>query len=149
MSVSASGRRCRRDPQRPVVCFDESPIQLIGEVHEPVPCAPGQIERYDCEYRRNGTANLSVFLDANRPWRRVKVTERRGADFAVCKPERVFFAPAGNAPHLVSAAIFSLPGGRIRVEIRSKAERAGCVFDHSRRACRAAFDRSVLEFAHR
>jgi len=73
------------DPKRPVVCFDESPIQLIGEVRQPVPAALGQIERYDGEYRRNGTANLFVFLDVNRPWRKVKVTERRtGEDFAVC-----------------------------------------------------------------
>jgi transposase len=73
------------DPKRPVVCFDESPIQLIGEVRQPIPAAPGQIERYDCEYRRNGTANLFVFLDVNHPWRKVKVTERRTAeDFAVC-----------------------------------------------------------------
>jgi len=78
------------DPLRPVVCFDESPIQLIGEVRRPIPPEPGQIERYDCEYRRNGTANLFVFLDANRPWRRVKVTERRTAvDFAVCMRELV------------------------------------------------------------
>ena len=55
------------DPQRPVVCFDESPIQLIGEVRRPIPPEPGQVERYDCEYRRDGTANLFVFLDANRP----------------------------------------------------------------------------------
>jgi hypothetical protein len=73
------------DPKLPVVCFDESPIQLIGEVRQPVPAAPGQIERYDSEYRRNGTANLFVFLDVNRPWRKVKVTERRAAeDFAAC-----------------------------------------------------------------
>ena len=45
------------DPQRPVVCFDESPIQLIGEVRQPIPPEPGQLERYDCEYQRNGTAN--------------------------------------------------------------------------------------------
>ena len=54
------------DPKRPVVCFDESPTQLIGEVRQPIPARPGQIERYDCEYRRNGTANLFVFLDAHR-----------------------------------------------------------------------------------
>jgi len=73
------------DPQRPVVCFDESPTQLIGEVRQPTPPAPGQPERYDCEYRCNGTANLFVFLDAHRPWRHVKVTERRTArDFALC-----------------------------------------------------------------
>ncbi len=73
------------DLRRPVVCFDESPTQLIGEVRQPVPAAPGQPERYDCEYRRNGTANLFVFLDAHRPWRHVKVTDRRTAqDFALC-----------------------------------------------------------------
>jgi transposase len=76
------------DPQRPVVCFDESPTQLIGEVRQPISAKPGQIERYDCEYRRNGTANLFVFLDVNRPWRKVKVTERRAAeDFAACMRE--------------------------------------------------------------
>ena len=73
------------DPKRPVICFDESPTQLIGEVREPIPAAPGQPERYDCEYRRNGTANLFVFLDAHKSWRHVKVTERRTArDFAFC-----------------------------------------------------------------
>jgi hypothetical protein len=40
------------DPKRPVVCFDESPIQLIGEVRKPIPAKPGQLERYDSEYRR-------------------------------------------------------------------------------------------------
>src|SRR6202022_3919879 len=78
------------DPQRPVVCFDESPTQLIGEAREPIPAAPGQPERYDCEYRRNGTANLFVFLDAHKPWRHVKVTDQRTArDFANCMRDLV------------------------------------------------------------
>ena len=73
------------DPKRPVICFDESPTQLIGEVREPIPAKPGQLQRFDCEYRRNGTANLFVFLDAHQPWRKVKVTDRRTAgDFAHC-----------------------------------------------------------------
>ena len=76
------------DPKRPVVCFDESPTQLIGEVRQPIPAEPGQIERYDCEYKRNGTANLFVFLDVQRPWRKVKVTDSRAAvDFAACMRE--------------------------------------------------------------
>ncbi len=62
------------DPKRPVVCFDESPVQLIGEVRQPIPAKPGQLERYDYEYRRNGTVNLFVILDVHRPWRKVKVT---------------------------------------------------------------------------
>jgi transposase len=78
------------DPERPVVCFDESPTQLIGEVRQPIPAMPGRLERYDCEYRRNGTANLFVFVDAHRAWRKVKVTEQRTArDFAQCMRELV------------------------------------------------------------
>ncbi len=78
------------DPKRPVVCFDESPTQLIGEVRAPIPAEPGRPERYDCEYKRNGTANLFVFLDVNRPWRHVKVTDRRaGEDFAGCMRDLV------------------------------------------------------------
>ncbi len=78
------------DPQRPVVCFDESTTQLIGEVRQPIPAEPGKPLRYDCEYKRNGTANLFVFLDAHRSWRKVKVTERRTAgDFAQCMRELV------------------------------------------------------------
>ena len=78
------------DAARPVVCFDESPTQLIGEVRAAIPVKPGQPERYDCEYRRNGTVNLFVFLDAHRPWRKVKVTESRAArDFALCMRDLV------------------------------------------------------------
>ena len=78
------------DPKRPVVCFDESPIQLIGEVRQPIPARPGRPERYDYEYQRNGTANLFVFLDVNRPWRKVKLTERRAAkDYAKCMRDLV------------------------------------------------------------
>jgi transposase len=76
------------DPKRPVVCFDESPTQLIGEVRPPIPAEPGQLKRYDCEYKRNGTANLFIFLDVHRPWRKVKVTDNRAAvDFATCMRE--------------------------------------------------------------
>ena len=78
------------DPQYPVVCFDESPTQLIGEVREPIAAGPGRPARYDCEYRRNGTANLFVFLDAHKSWRHVKVTDHRAAeDFAHCMRDLV------------------------------------------------------------
>ena len=76
------------DPTRPVICFDESPTQLIGEVRAPIPAEPGRLERFDFEYKRNGTVNLFIFLDVNRPWRKVKVTERRAAaDFSQCMRE--------------------------------------------------------------
>jgi transposase len=78
------------DPKRPVVCFDESPIQLIGEVRVPITPKPGKRYRYDSEYKRNGTANLFVMVDANRSWRKVKTTDRRAnEDFAVCMRDLV------------------------------------------------------------
>ena len=76
------------DPQRPRVCFDERPVQLIGETRVPLPPAPGQPARYDYEYERKGTANLFVTFSPDGPdgrggWRQVAVTERRTKhDFA-------------------------------------------------------------------
>lgn len=71
------------DPDWPVVCFDETPIQLIGETRVPIPPKPGSTARFDYEYKRNGTANLFVFVDAHHPWRHVEVTDRRtNLDFA-------------------------------------------------------------------
>lgn len=75
---------------QPVVCFDETPVQLIDETRVPVPAAPGRSARIDYEYRRNGTANLFVSLNAHQPWREVKVSDHRaGADFAHCMRELV------------------------------------------------------------
>lgn len=71
------------DSKNPVVCFDESPTQLIGETREPIPAKPGQHERYDCEYKRNGTTNLFVLINPKDGWRNVDVTEHRTKiDFA-------------------------------------------------------------------
>ena len=44
------------DPQRPVVCFDETSTQLLAEVREPLPAQPGRPRWEDYEYRREGTA---------------------------------------------------------------------------------------------
>ena len=78
------------DPKRPVVCFDETPRQLIGEARVPVTAEPGKRARYDYEYVRNGTANVFMFVDIHRPWRHAKVTDHRGcADFAECMRELV------------------------------------------------------------
>jgi hypothetical protein len=71
------------DPKRPLVCLDEASKQLIGEVAEPVPAAPGQPARIDYEYVRNGTANLFMISEPHAGWRHVEVTDRRTAvDFA-------------------------------------------------------------------
>ena len=65
------------DPQRPVVCFDETSKQLVAEKRSPIPAKPGRLERFDYEYQRNGTRNLFLFLEPQRGWRHVAVTERR------------------------------------------------------------------------
>lgn len=71
------------DPRQRVVCADDGPTQLIGETWLPIPVEPGTPERYECEYRRNGTVNLFVSLGPHRSRRDVKLTDRRTvADFA-------------------------------------------------------------------
>ena len=65
------------DPDYPVVCMDESSKQLIGEVREPVPCAPGQVARMDDEYVRNGVAEICMEVEPLSGKRHVAITERR------------------------------------------------------------------------
>ncbi len=78
------------DERRPVVCFDETPRQLIGEERVPVRAEPGKRRRFDYEYVRNGTANVFMFVDVNRPWRHAKVTDQRTCiDFAECMRDLV------------------------------------------------------------
>jgi transposase len=78
------------DPLCPVVCFDETPRQLIGEARVPVRAEPGKPRRSDYEYVRNGTANVFMFVDVNRPWRHAKVTDQRTCiDFAECMRDLV------------------------------------------------------------
>ena len=68
---------------RPMVCFDETSKQLIEETRIPLPATPGQVLRYDYEYKRNGTRNLFLFFEPLAAWRHVEVTERRTKmDFA-------------------------------------------------------------------
>ena len=79
-----------RDPRRPRVCFDESPYQMVSETRQPLPAKPGQPQRYDYEYSREGTRNLFVFAQPEAGWRHVQVTERRTKqDFAHCMKELV------------------------------------------------------------
>ncbi len=69
--------------RRPVVCFDESPKQLIAEVRTPLPMQPGRLQTYDSEYKRNGTRNVFLFCKPKSGWRHIHVTEQRTMqDFA-------------------------------------------------------------------
>ena len=71
------------DPQRPVVCFDETSTQLLADTRPPIPAEPGRPMREDYEYVREGTCNLFLSLEPLAGWRHVEVTERRTkVDFA-------------------------------------------------------------------
>jgi DDE superfamily endonuclease len=67
------------DEKRPLVALDEASKQLVGEVVQPLPPEPGQPERFDYEYVRNGTANLFMVSEPLLGWRAVQLTQRRTA----------------------------------------------------------------------
>jgi len=71
------------DPNEPLVCFDETSKQLVKETRTPLPMEPGQPERCDYEYERNGVVNLFMLYQPLNGWRHVEVTDRRTkVDFA-------------------------------------------------------------------
>lgn len=73
------------DPKRPLVCFDEWLKQLIEETRQGKPAKPGQVERYDYEYKRNGVRNLNVAFEPLTGQRHVRITEQHTLqDFAHC-----------------------------------------------------------------
>lgn len=72
------------DPQRPVVCFDERPCQLVGHTREPSPMGEGRPAREDHEYERRGMAHLFMAFEPLGGWRSVEVHERRrSGEFAL------------------------------------------------------------------
>ena len=71
------------DPRRPVVCLDETSVQLVAETRTPLPVAPCKPARYDYEYERHGVAALFMINEPLRGWREVVVGDQRTAiDFA-------------------------------------------------------------------
>ncbi len=72
-----------RDPERPLVCVDETSKQLIIETRKPIPTEPGKPAREDYEYERNGVANLFMIFAPLEGWRHVEVTDHHTAvDYA-------------------------------------------------------------------
>ena len=65
------------DEKHPVVCMDESPKQLIGEIKSPIQAVPGQDEKYDYEYVRKGVCNMFMSNEPLAGKRHVKITERK------------------------------------------------------------------------
>lgn len=90
------------DPARPVVCFDESPKQLIGEVRPSEPPQPGTPARQDTEYQRNGVRDLMMICEPKRGWREVLVMERRTKiEFAHCMRHIVEAYPEADVIRVV------------------------------------------------
>ena len=65
------------DGRRPVICFDERPCQLLGDVLVPIPMKPGRVERQDYHYKRNGTCAVLMAVEPLAGHRFVKVTEQK------------------------------------------------------------------------
>ena len=71
------------DPERPLVCLDETSKQLTAETRVAIAAKPGHPARHDYQYRRHGTANLFMIFAPLEGWRHVKATDRHTAlDYA-------------------------------------------------------------------
>ena len=67
------------DPTMPVVCMDEKPYQLLGDAREPLPVRPGDTQKIDSEYVRNGTCSIFAFIEPLGGKHHVSVREHRTA----------------------------------------------------------------------
>ena len=65
------------DPNRPVVCMDETSKQLVKETRVPIAAGPGRVQCFDYEYERNGVANVFMFCEPLGGWRHASVTDHR------------------------------------------------------------------------
>ena len=65
------------NPERPVICMDEKPYQLLDHLREPLPMKPGSIEKIDSEYKREGTCSIFIFTEPLGGWREAEALPRR------------------------------------------------------------------------
>lgn len=81
---------CSYDKKYPVVCIDEKSKQLIEDTRVAIPLKPGSSAKYDGEYRRNGTRNIFIAVEALAGKRKIKVTkQRKKSDFAMFVKELI------------------------------------------------------------
>lgn len=70
-------------PEVPVVCMDEKPYQLLGNALEPIPMRPGDNQKIDSEYTREGTCSIFIFTEPLGGWRHTSVrVQRKATDWA-------------------------------------------------------------------
>ena len=73
------------DPDRPMICMDEKPYQLLDEVREPISMKAGSVAKVDSEYKREGTCSIFIFTEPLAGWRYVEAFEHRTKkDWAHC-----------------------------------------------------------------
>ena len=65
------------DPAKPVICMDEKPYQLLDEVRKPILAEPGEVEKVDSEYKREGTCSIFIFTEPLAGWRYAEAFEHR------------------------------------------------------------------------
>jgi DDE superfamily endonuclease len=71
------------DPRCPLICFDERPCFLIGDVGSILPMSPGKAKRYHYEYEKNGSCCVFLAFEPHTGFRYVEVRARRTAvDYA-------------------------------------------------------------------
>lgn len=89
-------------PAEPVVCLDEKPVTLHGDVRPPAPAAPGKVAKRDNEYKRCGTANVFSAVESKAGRHFSLVTpDRSGPEFAQAVEAIVRSYPAAQTIHLV------------------------------------------------
>lgn len=84
----------------PVVCIDETSVQCIKEIRSPIPAKPGQSERYDVEYERNGVSHLVLLYAPFENWRRIKVADNHAASEWTQGVRRLVQEDNANAKHI-------------------------------------------------
>ena len=101
------------DPERPLVCLDETSKQLVAETRTPIPMKPGSPARHDYEYERHGVANLFMMFAPLEGWRYVKVTDRHTAiDYAHVLRDI-------SDPHFADAKIITLLQDNLNIHAKS------------------------------
>lgn len=89
------------EPDYPVICLDEKPVQLLSDIRAPLPVRPGHTAKQDSEYARGGTASLFVLVEPLGNWRRVSTRRRRTREDWAEEVQRLVDEDYPNAKKIV------------------------------------------------
>jgi len=113
------------DPDIPLICMDEEPVQLLGEVVAPIAMKPGQLRYEDHQYTREGVCSVFVFVEPHAGWRHIEALPRRTKLDWAHQIERLLveFYPGAKKirltmdnlnTHVLGALYEAFPAGRAR-----------------------------------